>query len=273
MKTILQLMLCGIFFTVSCSKSPALSKKMENDMDLSIDMAMSFKIPEQEQHILYHKLTDERYATYYPSKEKNPMCTSYLIETKGLQPGASYSLYSANIFFNKKHCADYIANSEGQLVDKKSAKEPCRIIRNLKGLMNGESESLILVPKDGTECMAATITSNPIEHTWSDGAYTCLWMVTKDARDFMFAGKGFKPKEPLFLIYKRETYDVRINLIADTDGTVLASIQPAVVFRSGGRSILTIKRTQTDEVGTLSYLWGIDALKQSLHPSKHQVRK
>lgn len=230
-------------------------------IDSSVMKALMLHTPSNTQGTVFQckRLSLEEHAAkhnLHPEKLKNSGFTFAEFETNGFNPGDRYTLYMIDMLFTRTCLDKLIVNEEGQLINPKSGQLLHDTPLVSANCMNGEQCFFVLEAEDKKSYLIASLTPDPIEYRWGDGAYMQASVVTADTSIFAVAGKGFQPNEPLKMISENCGENLVQNFEAYPDGCFSMILMPRVVNVEGGSAKFIIQRKQSDEIGILKYLWG-----------------
>ncbi len=194
--------------------------------------------------------------------------TSHKLKPHGFHPGDLYYGYHFNANYQQQYLGEFIVNSEGDLWWKIPGLHLSAVVHYTHGFLNGEQSFVVLVSEDKQKQIATIITPDPIEYVWEDSAYASVVLLEQNPWSFFFAGKGFKPNEDIVLTSIDNYIRIDYILRADANGLILSTLSPLSPNNENETATLTIKRYQSTEIPTLTYLYGRAALAKAL-PHKY----
>lgn len=193
-----------------------------------------------------------------------------ILETYKMKPGEEFDLYMFQINQNIRFVANFITNSEGELVTTTSEKTPLSKFNITLGYqMKGEEASYALLSKDKSRCIATSCAIDPIEAKWSDGSKIYMAMLTHDLKIFYLYGSQFKPGEIVSLSFKMGNKEFSEDFVASSQGTIYTILNHDMLGESGGKGHVQASKKTTGENVALEYLWGED-LTQNFRAQKNR---
>lgn len=193
----------------------------------------------------------------------------YKLTPQGFNEGDRYYGYRINANYDQQYLGKCIVQEDGDLLWESTGKTVGSMLFSRGGgFINGEQWFLILVSENKQKYIVTAITPDPIEYQWEDGAYVSLTLSNCKKWEFLLAGKGFKPNEILNFSMAENDFHFDSTLKADSEGMLIFAIPPLITNKENEKATLKFARQNTDEISTLSFLFGRAALVKAL-PSKY----
>jgi hypothetical protein len=177
-----------------------------------------------------------------------------MLEAKELCPGDEYALYQIDLRDKATLVSNFIA-------------EDCvvsyRMLVSLGNFMKGEPASFALVHQKTNSVLALSLTPNPIQVSWDDGATITCTSLEETMNTWYMVGKGFQPNEVLRSTSKSWDEVLKGDIKVSEAGAFINLRLPAVIGKMGGINYITLEREETGEKRTIKVPYGIFALMNS----------
>ena len=252
------LLLAASAFLCSCSHS----EYLDNPTALAPHLINARRLQQpQGPHIVVSKLKDD--------KTLEDLESFYKLTPQGFQPGDRYYGHRVNGNYAQQYLGEFIVQENGDLLWKSIGMTIGSMHHSRAGgFINGEQWFHVLVSEDKQNYIVTLMTHDPIEYQWKDGAYVSLALVNQTICDFFLAGKGFIPNEEVLLNMVDNDFHFNTTVKADGQGMLQLALPSLIPNKENEKAALTLTRQNTDEIPTLSFLYGRAALVKAL-PDKY----
>lgn len=205
------------------------------------------------------RLTNEEFQEIF-QKDLLPVQAIYRLEIENFKPGNQYRLYSVDLKKRITPMGEFTVDDQAQLIsmdlfDPMNPYLTKKIMFN-DFFLNGEEISYVLVAKDDSEYIAASIAPNPIEISWEDGACVSIVSLHENMEIFLAKAKNFIPNEKISIVSVSNNESLPLEILATPNGTWDSFFLPATIGHDSGCCKLIIKREHADEASTLEFKWG-----------------
>lgn len=238
-----------VFFCALTSCSSSYSSPADNMLSaVSKSRVTTIKIQEGPRIECRDATEDEIKMLNNPQLMSGDYCGVKMLEAKDLCPGDEYALYRIDLRNKATLVSNFIA-------------EDCVVsyrILMLMGndFMKGEPGSFALVHLKTNNVLALSLSPNPIQVSWDDGATISATALEETMLVWYLVGDGFQPNEVLRTTSKSWHEVMESETRASDLGRFIELRLPGVIGKTGGINYVTYERLDTGEKRTLKIPYG-----------------
>lgn len=187
-----------------------------------------------------------------PKLAERDLDTIQVVEAKDFSPGEEYAIFGENLKGQAQALAAFIGTEE---------EISYSLLVTQSNFMKGEPYNLLARNSKTKKAKTLTMTPNPIEASWEDGAFITCMALDSSMELWQLKGKGFKPNERFVRTSESWNEVMSSEDQASETGAFMSLQLPGVIGKTGGINYITIERVETGEKRTLNVPYGSFAFR------------
>jgi hypothetical protein len=228
----------------SCSTTNVTSRELLISETIALSRRYDYQGP---------KLVAEPCILDIEDQDSNDKLFSYRFKLEGmpLEPNQKFNFSISTLIMTDTLAADVILNDELRLVVDGHGD---KVVLSLNGYMSAEYCDAVLMRKDGKSAATCRIIPQPIEACVGTKRISAE-LTSIDGFKYNIYGKGFKAKEKISIISLSSEERIESELLADSNGSFVTMLFPAVVGVKSGTCQVKFKDSN-NEIFEITLLYG-----------------